>query len=249
MRKACAVALFIFLLAALCACAGGGISEPPDLSHNAPEQPAPPAAQTSPPAGSAATSSPQATDQIPEDEPEPEPPPTVSGEVIISFDFVRQSGSASNQFAVWIEDMSGNLIKTLYASRWTANGGYKSRPDSIKMWVGRSGLANKSSAEVDAFSGATPGTGPVSFTWDLTRADGTKVPPGEYMFYVEGTLRWKNYVIYSGVITLGDEPERVFGDDFFHYEASDRYGALNHDSGENSMVGLVTARFIPFEDD
>jgi hypothetical protein len=60
-------------------------------------------------------------------------------------------------------------------------------------------------------------------------------------------LRWKNYVVYSGVITLGDEPVRVFGDDFFHYEASDRYEALHHDSGENSMIGLVTVRFTPFD--
>ena len=42
-------------------------------------------------------------------------PISISGEVIISLDYERQSGSASNQFAIWIEDMDGNYINTVYA--------------------------------------------------------------------------------------------------------------------------------------
>jgi len=51
-------------------------------------------------------------------------PDSVSGHVAISFGYVKQSGSASNQFAVWIEDMSGNYLQTVFATRWTANGGF-----------------------------------------------------------------------------------------------------------------------------
>ena len=57
------------------------------------------------------------------------------GGVEISFIYEKISGSASNQFAIWIEDMGGNHIRTLYATKWTARGGYKSRPDSIPIWV------------------------------------------------------------------------------------------------------------------
>jgi len=41
------------------------------------------------------------------------------GTLEISFDFKRQGTIASNQYAVWIEDDKGKLIKTLYVTRYT----------------------------------------------------------------------------------------------------------------------------------
>lgn len=38
----------------------------------------------------------------------------------ISFDYTRMSTHASNQIAVWVEDKSGQLIKTIYVSDFTA---------------------------------------------------------------------------------------------------------------------------------
>jgi hypothetical protein len=63
--------------------------------------------------------------QDPKDDTEPLVPVVLSGELVISFDFVRQSGPASNQHAVWIEDMDGNVVRTLFASRWTADGWFR----------------------------------------------------------------------------------------------------------------------------
>jgi len=168
-----------------------------------------------------------------------------TGEVVISFEYTRQTGPASNQHAVWIEDMDGNLVKSLFASHWTATGGYKTRPDSIAMWAERAGLANMQKSEVDAVAGATPGTGPQAYVWDLTDLFGETVLQGDYMFFVEGTLRWKNFVVYSGVITVGDTPVTVQAEAFFHYEGSDRYDALTADSIENNMIGPVMAVFTP----
>ena len=168
-----------------------------------------------------------------------------TGEVIISFEYTKQSGPASNQHAVWIEDLDGRLIKSLFASRWTANGGFTTRPDSIALWAKRADLANMSSADVDAVAGATPGTGLQSYTWDLTDLNGETVLQGDYVFFVEGTLRWKSFVLVSGVITIGDDPVTVEGDAVFHYEGSDRYDALTADSVENNMIGAVTAVFVP----
>jgi len=161
----------------------------------------------------------------------------------IEFEYQKPSGRASNQFAVWIEDAGGNYIKTLYATRYTANGGYRNRPDCIPTWVEKSGLASMQKSEIDAISGATPRAGALSYTWDLTDASGEKVSPGEYNFFVEGSLRWKNRVLYSGKITLGDNPITVQADAKFFYEASDNQPALTEDSPENSMIGPVTARF------
>ena len=40
----------------------------------------------------------------------------VNGKLKISIDFNRSSTPASNQYAVWIEDMDGNVVKTLFVT-------------------------------------------------------------------------------------------------------------------------------------
>jgi len=121
----------------------------------------------------------------------------------ISFNFTRQSGSASNQYAIWIEDAKGQLVKTLYVVRWTANGGFKTRPTSIPMWVKKSDVANISKAQLDVISSATPRTGALTYTWDGTDSKGAAVPAGDYILILEGTLRWENQVYYRAPIALG----------------------------------------------
>ncbi|MDR0249461.1 MAG: DUF2271 domain-containing protein, partial [Oscillospiraceae bacterium] len=120
------------------------------------------------------------------------PAAPAGGAFTVTFDYVKQSGSASNQFAVWFEDSGGNHVKTLYATRYTAGGGYRARPDSLALWVARSGLASMPRSEVDAISGATPQTGALIYVWE-------DAPPGIYTLRVEGTLRWKNFVLYTAV--------------------------------------------------
>lgn len=168
---------------------------------------------------------------------------SLPGEVSISFDFTRQSGYASNQFAVWIEDTDGQYIKTLYATRYTAMGGYKNRPDSIPGWVEKSGLADMEN--VDAVSGATPQSGALTYTWDGTDAAGNAIPVGTYRFLVEGSLRWKNRVLYTGEIAIGDDAAFAEAEAQFIYEGSPDQPALNGDSTENGMIGPVQAVYTP----
>jgi hypothetical protein len=192
------------------------------------------------------------------DEPPDSPPQTgnepaaqgdAPGEVVIAFDYEKQSGSASNQFAVWIEDMEGNYINTVCATKWTASGGHKSRPDSIAIWVGKSGIASMPDYYVDAVAGATPKTsGRQSYAWNLKDINGDTVSSGEYKFFVEGTLRWKNYVLHSGVITIGDAPATATAVAEYNYEASGNQPALTGESPENAMIGTVTASFAPAAD-
>jgi hypothetical protein len=212
------------LAAALCACA----NEPPQQPPAAPAQPAQPIAPEPPPA--------------PEPAPAPEAPgeaaaEPATGEVTVSFDYKRQSGSASNQFAIWIEDMDGGYVKTLYATRYTANGGYERRPDSIPIWVKKSG--------VDAVTSATPREGPLSYAWDLTDKDGGTVPKGEYKVFVEGTLRWKNQVLYSGVIDLAGEAAAIDLTPEFAFAGAESQPALTPDSPEASMITAAKAAFAP----
>ncbi len=174
-----------------------------------------------------------------------ETPTPESGSLTVTFDFEKQSGYASNQFAVWIEDADGNFIKTLYATRFTANGGYKNRPDAIPTWVEKSGLASMPKNDVDAITGATPKAGTLAYTWDLTDANGDAVPSGEYSFFVEGNLRWKNRVLYSGSIKIDNAPTTAEASAKYLYEASGDQPALTSDSSENSMIGTVKASYAP----
>jgi hypothetical protein len=168
-----------------------------------------------------------------------------AGVAAITFDYTKQSGSASNQFAVWIEDKDGAYIKTLYATKYTAQGGFKVRPDSIPIWTAKSGIVSMEKSKVDAISSATPRTGKLSYKWDLTDRNGSRVPAGEYKFIVEGTLRWKNQVLYTGVIPVGDTPATVQPEAKYTYEASNNQGALSAGSPESSMIKNVTASFVP----
>ena len=172
-----------------------------------------------------------------------------SGILTITFDYEKISGYATNQFAVWVEDMGGNYINTLYVTKWTADGGYKNRPDAIALWIEKSDLASMQKLIIDAVAGATPKSGDLAYTWDLTDAKGSTVSPGEYKFFVEGTLRWKNYVLYSGVITIGDTPVTVTADAEYNYETSGNQAALSSESPENAMIGTVTASFMPAVND
>jgi len=122
----------------------------------------------------------------------------------LSFSYTRLSGSASNQFAVWVEDSQGRHIKTLYATKYTANGGWKRRETSIPVWVKKSGLSNLTNAQIDAITGATPKTGTLTYTWDGTDSGGSAVPSGDYSLYLEGTLRWENQVLYRAPFRLGN---------------------------------------------
>jgi len=154
--------------------------------------------------------------------------------VELSFSFIRKSGSASNQYAVWIENAQGQHIKTVYATRWTANGGYSRRPTSIPIWVRQSGLSNMSREQVDAVSGATPRTGNLTYSWDGTDSRGTPVPAGDYVLILEGTLRWENQVLYRAPFRLGQGPSSVnVSVDYTGDPGSDR-----------DMIGNVTVRTL-----
>jgi hypothetical protein len=121
----------------------------------------------------------------------------------LTFVFTRLSGSASNQFAVWIEDSQGQYVKTIYATRYTANGGWKRRDSSIPVWVKQSGLSAMTQPQIDTLTGATPRTGTLTYTWDGTNSRGTAVPAGDYVIILEGTLRWANQVYYRAPVRLG----------------------------------------------
>ena len=131
------------------------------------------------------------------------PAPGAHPALEIAFDYQRQSGIASNQFAVWIEDASGKTIETLYATRFTATGGWKRRPACLPEWVAAAKPDALSSQEVDGLTGATPVGGRLHCVWDGTDQSGNRVPPGAYRYVVEANLRWDHRAVYRGEIEVG----------------------------------------------
>ena len=152
----------------------------------------------------------------------------------LTFTFTRQSGAASNQFAVWIEDSGGRYIKTLYATRYTANGGWRNRATSIPVWVRQSGLSGMTSAQINVLTGATPRTGNLVYTWDGTDSRGAAVPNGDYIIFLEGTLRWDNQVLYRAQIRFGRGPADA--------EVSVEY--TGDPGAERVMIGNVAVRTL-----
>ncbi|MCC8096558.1 MAG: DUF2271 domain-containing protein [Tannerellaceae bacterium] len=154
-------------------------------------------------------------------------------EVTVAYE--RQDGRGSNQYAVWIEDNAGKLVKTLYVTRFTAEGGYVSRPGCTPQWAEKADAKNLSKEQVDAITGATPQTGNHTYTWDLTDTNGNKVADGEYTFLVQGTYNYPDHqVLFKGNVHLAT-PEEV------RIETTPEFSS---DEAENKgMIKEVTAKY------
>lgn len=136
--------------------------------------------------------------------------------VHISFKYEKQFKLASNQFAIWIENEKGELIKNIFVTRFTAVDGYSKRKEALPVWVKCSNVRNYSREKVDAISGATPKSSYLTYLWDCTDQNGNPVSDGTYKFFIEGNTQWKDRVLFGGTITLGNHPYVVgpFIEDF-----------------------------------
>jgi hypothetical protein len=138
-------------------------------------------------------------------EPKATAPTKVPGKVTISYDLNHISKIASNQLAVWIEDSKGNYVRTVFATRFMARGGYKERPQCCPTWIKISGWKDASAQEIDGVTGATQRAGRVAVVWDCTDKNGRPVPRGTYVYRVEGNLFWENRVMAKGEIPVEDK--------------------------------------------
>ena len=132
------------------------------------------------------------------------------GTLTVKLNFKRSTTIASNQYAVWIEDSKGQMVKTLFVTSFTAGGGYAERQDALSEWVSKANPASLPSGRLDAITGATPQTGPQQYVWDGTSDDGTAVAAGSYTVKVEGTLYWASHVVFAAKFDYGSsEPQTL----------------------------------------
>ena len=134
----------------------------------------------------------------------------------VSFNYQRKQGPGSNQYAVWIENEKGEVVKTLFVTSFTTKGrtreneqpmrGYIKRPACVPTWVKAAKANDLSDQQLDAVTGATPqASGTQTFIWDFTDQDGKSVKKGTYKVFIEATLFNASTIIYSGSISTQDK--------------------------------------------
>ena len=140
--------------------------------------------------------------------------------VELSFNYEKQSGAGSNQWAVWIENSKGEVVRTLYVSSFTTKGrgsmngqrrrGYTFRPTCVPTWVKNAKAEDMTDEQIDAVTGATPSaSGQQTYTWDFKDAQGKDVPAGEYKICLEATLYFESIILYSGTFSTKDKAGEI----------------------------------------
>lgn len=138
----------------------------------------------------------------------------------VSFNYQKQAGPGSNQYAVWIENDKGDVVKTLFVTSFTTKGrargnaqpqrGYVMRPACVPTWVKASKASEKTDQQLDAVTGATPQAGGVqTFTWNFTDQQGKAVPQGIYKVFVEATLLFDSDILYTGTFSTKSKAGNV----------------------------------------
>ena len=154
----------------------------------------------------------------------------------VTFNYQRQKGAGSNQFAVWIEDVQGNLVKTLAVTQYTSTGGWRLRKSSLSHWQEIADPLHMTMKEIDAVSGATPRqSGTYRVIWDFTDQDGNPVPDGEYTCKLEAALFFTSYALYEGSFPAADEAAVICPDPQYSYEKS----------SYKDMIGQVEMAYYP----
>jgi len=157
------------------------------------------------------------------------------GKVDITFNYVKQQGMGSNQFAVWIEDAKGNYIKALGVTKFVATKGYKTREMALLNWVKKAKRSEMNSKEVEAITKATPNTGEQTYVWDCTDANGKAVVEGEYRYVVEACRYMENYDLFSGKVIVSKVPVTTKAE----------FKTVGDTEKNKAMITDVTAKFVP----
>lgn len=141
--------------------------------------------------------------------------PIAAKSVELSFNYQKQSGAGSNQWAVWIENAEGKVVRTLTVTSFTSKGrggrrGYTFRPTCVPTWVKNAKAEEMTDEQIDAVTGATPSqSGIQTYTWDFKDADGKEVPAGDYKICFEATLYFNSILLYTGSFSTKDKAGEI----------------------------------------
>jgi len=125
-------------------------------------------------------------------------PPLLAVDFILGF-----QDELAPQTAVWIEDIEGKFVKTIYVSGFS--GHIKEKQRRLRKWANSSKFI-----DVDAVTGASIKLGHHIYVWDLKDNSGRRVKPGEYVVNVEAAY-WPSmqYQLVSAAVNLGEKKDRT----------------------------------------
>ena len=129
------------------------------------------------------------------------------GPLTLEYTFNKKEGKGTNQMAAWIEDKDGKLVRTLFATRYTTQKGYKKQ--ALPQGVKKSGMAQLDKAKVDDLTKATPAAGQVTAGWDGKDDNGKSVPDGTYKLVVEATLYQDSDALWTGTFQKGGKEQTL----------------------------------------
>ncbi len=128
-------------------------------------------------------------------------------ELVVTFTFAATDNRVKNPYvAIWIEDASGTLIRTIDLSMQNGRG-LRYLPD-LKRWYRayQSWLSTGAADVIDTISGPTRIPGTYSASWDGRNEAGTLVHQGEYTVYLEAAREHGPYEVISETVSIGTSP-------------------------------------------
>lgn len=147
-----------------------------------------------------------------------------SGTATIAFTYTANSsdgggrGGVRNPYiAVWIEDSSGALVKTV--SLWHLQNGQDRWLNELSEWY-------QASSGVETNSSATRAPGSYTVAWDLTNAQGAAVADGSYTVCVEALREHGPYSYATGKLAVGAK-------------------AVTTNVAANSELSNITVTYVP----
>jgi hypothetical protein len=131
----------------------------------------------------------------------PAPPAAAgSGRLQVSFLYMPPTTiDPTYHTAMWLENASGVLIKTLYVSQELSASEYK-MGNVCPDWVKKAQWDKAPKSEVDAVTAPTPNVGSETKVFDLERLG---VPPGVYQFRFQMHVGEDHNVLYRATLTIG----------------------------------------------
>jgi uncharacterized protein DUF2271 len=155
------------------------------------------------------------------------------GTIDVSFLYMPpQQVEPTYHTAIWLEDASGRMVKTLFVSHDLSATGYKTG-EACPDWIRQAHWESAAPATVDAVTGPTPHVGLGGLQFDV---DALAIPAGVYEFRFQVHITETFNVLYRGSLTIGPGPSEA--DLRVVYSAAKPAGAPE-------FVRDVRARFVP----
>ena len=131
------------------------------------------------------------------------PAPPATGVITVSFLYMPPSQiEPTYHTAVWLEDSSGALVKTLFVSHDLSSTEFK-MGEACPDWVKQSHWETAAPSQVDAVTGATPHVGSGALTFDVAELG---IRAGTYRFKFQVHITEHYNVLHTGELTIGTAP-------------------------------------------